>query len=195
MKKYFYLFSLLFTIVLTSCEKEPLEEEVFVDPYAIAPSDTTRITGTYLLLSANMYITNLETYDRAVYSHFDSSKTTSSIRYSGSQFPIETITQNVTTWEIKEPPYVPGYGEFILNNDTLDLYGFYATKSNWTIIEHPLTGTNGITQKIGGSAKPIQGHLISKADSTVMFTTQEAYESINGYNVKYLTELTFKKIK
>jgi len=192
MKKYFYLLSLLFAITLTSCEKEPLEEEVFVDPYAIAPSDTMRISGTYVLLSGKMYITNLETYAREVYNHFDATKTTSSIRYSGSQFPIETIIQNVTTWEIQEPPYTPGYGEFILNGDTVNPYGFYTTKSNWTIVEHP-SGNSG--QQMGGSARPLQGHIINKADSTVMFTMQEAYESIDGYNVKYISELTFKKIK
>lgn len=191
MKKYFYLFILLFAITLTSCEKEPLEEETPID-YSIAPSDTTRITGTYVLLSGKMYITNLETYDRAVYSHFDSSKTTSSLRYSGSQYPIEDLVQNVTTWEIQEPPYTPGYGEFILNNDTVNPYGFYVTKSNWTIVEHPSRDSG---QQMGGSARPLQGHLISKADSTVMFTMQEGYESIDGYNVKYISELTFKKIK
>jgi hypothetical protein len=193
MKKYFYLFILLFGITLTSCEKEPLEEEeVYVDPYAIDPSDTTTLYGKYRLISGKMYVTNLETNQRTVYNHFGPGKTTSSLRYEGAQFPIEEIIENVTTWEIIAPPYVPGYGEFILNGDTAHPYGFNVTKSNWTIIEHP-SGNSG--QQMGGSSRPLEGHLISKADSTVMFTLQQAYNSIDGYNSTYLSELTFKKIK
>lgn len=197
MKKLFYLFFAFTFIFLTSCEKEPLDDENIgiVDPNTISEDDTTSVYGKFLLLSGKMYITNLETNQKTVYNHFDAVKTTSSLNYYGSTYDIEELEQNVTTWEITPPPHVPGDGEFILNNDTLDPYGFHVTKSNWTIVEHALTGNYGITLKMGGSARPLYGYLISKADSTVMFRLQEDYANIGGYNCKYVSELMFKKLK
>ena len=197
MKKLMYIFLGLFVIFLTSCEKEPLYDEnnTTEESFGIPESDTLSLHGKYLLISGKMYITNLETNQKTVYNHFDSTKTTSTLRYFGSIFDIEDLEQNVTTWEFRKPPYIPGTGDFILNNDTLNPYGFKVTTYNWTIIEHPLTGTSGITQKIGGSAKPLFGYLLNKADSTVMFRLHEEYQAINGYNCKYVNELKFKKIK
>ena len=196
MKKLIYIFLGLFIIFVSSCEKEPIyddsnyEEEVST----ISEDDTLSLHGKYLLLSGKMYITNLETNQKTVYNHFDDVKNISTLRYFGSIYGIETLEQNVTTWEFINPPYIPGTGEFILNNDTLNPYGFKVTTYNWTIIEHPLTGTSDITQKMGGSARPIFGYLLNKADSTVMFRLHEEYQAINGYNCKYVSELKFKKI-
>ena len=196
MKRLFYLFFAFLFIFFTSCEKEELEDENIevVDPYAISEEDTISIYGKFLLLSGKMYVTNLETNEKKVYNHFDAVKTTSSLRYSGSQYEIEDLTQNITTWEITPPPYVPGNGEFILNNDSLNPYGFHVTKSNWTIVEHSLTGNYGITQKMGGSSRPLYGYLLDKADSTVVFRLHEGYENIGGYNCRYVSELVFKKL-
>tara|TARA_R100001015_G_C4634558_1_gene201276 strand:- start:244 stop:825 length:582 start_codon:yes stop_codon:yes gene_type:complete len=193
MKRLFYLFFTIFILFFTSCEKEPLFEEP-QEQFGVPEEDTLSLYGKYLLLSGKMYVTNLETNQKTVYNHFDSVKTTSTLRYFGSIYNIEEIEQNVTTWEFKAPPFIPGTGEFILNNDTLDPYGFKVTNYNWTITEHPLTNTSGITQKIGGSARPIYGYLLNKADSTVMFRLHEEYQAINGQNCKYVSELKFKKI-
>jgi len=197
MKKLLYLFFAFTFIFFTSCEKEELEDEniEIVDSNAVSEQDTISIYGKFLLLSGKMYVTNLETNQKVVYNHFDESKTTSSLDYYGSNYKIEDLEQNVTTWEFTPPPFVPGDGEFILNNDTLDPYGFHVTKSNWTIVEHALTGYNGITKKMGGSAKPLHGYLVDKADSTVVFRLHEDYANISGYNCKYVSELMFKKIK
>ena len=177
MKKLFYIFLLLSFIFLTSCEKEPLYDEnnATEELFGIPEEDTLSLHGKYLLLSGKMYITNLENNQKTVYNHFDATKTTSTLRYFGSIYDIEDIEQNVTTWEFRKPPYVPGTGDFILNNDTL-------------------TGSSGITQKMGGSARPIFGYLVNKADSTVMFRLHEEYQAINGHNCKYVSELKFKKL-
>ena len=193
MKKFIYLLLLYFGLFLTSCEKEPLEEET-IEVTDIS-NDTISVYGKYRLISGKMYITNLVTNDRKVYNHFSPGKNTSSLRYSGTQYPIEEIIKDVTTWEITPPPNVPGHGEFILNDDYVNPYGFYVIRHNWTIVEHPLTGTSDITQKMGGSAKPLEGYLLSNTDSTVVFTLQQAYENIDGYNSTYLSELTFKMIQ
>ena len=197
MKKLFYLFLAFASIFFVSCEKEELEPDYYdvSDEPTVSEDDTVSIYGKFVLLSGKMYIHNLETNQKTAYNHFDAVKTTSSLNYYGSIYDIEKLEQNVTTWEITPPPYVPGNGTFILNNDTLNPYGFHVTKSNWTIIEHPLSGSYGITVKMGGSARPLNGYLISKADSTVMFKIQEDYANIGGYNCKYVNELMFKKIK
>ena len=193
MKKFIYLFLLSFGLFLTSCEKEPLEEEKteIID----ITNDTISLYGKYRLISGKMYVTNLVTNDRKVYDHFGPGKNTSSLRHSGTQYPIEEIIRGVTTWEITPPPNVPGHGEFILNDDHTNPYGFNVTRHNWTIVAHPLTGEPNITQKIGGSARPLEGYLLNKVDSTVVFTLQQGYENIDGYNSTYLSELTFKMIQ
>lgn len=190
MKKFIYLFLLSFGLFLTSCEKEPLETETheIID----ITNDTTSLYRKYILISGKMYVTNLVTNERKVYDHFGPGKNTSSLRYSGTQYPIEEIIKGVTTWEITPPPNVPGHGEFILNNDYANPYGFNVTRHNWTIIEHPSSVSNA--QQMGGSARPLEGYLLSKVDSTVVFTLQQGYENIDGYNSTYLSELTFKII-
>lgn len=190
MKKFIYLFLLAFGLFFTSCEKEELQDEPIIE-VGIQEDDTTSVYGKYQLISGKMYITNLETNERKVYNHFGPGKSTSSLRYNGSLYPIEDLIEGVTTWEITPPPYVPGYGEFILNGDYANPFGFNVTRSNWTIIEHPSGGSG---QQMGGSAIPLEGHLIDKAEGTVMFTLFQGYASIDGYNVRYLSELTFKKL-
>lgn len=194
MKRFFYHFLILLTFLLVSCQKEELEPQITPQTND-SKIDTVSIYGKYLLLSGKMYVDNMETYQKTVYNHFDNTKQTSSLRYGGSYYPIEDLIQNVTTWEIIQPPTIPGYGEFILNDDQKDPYGFNVTRSNWTIIEHPLTHSYGITQKMGGNAKPLSGYLISKADSTVMFRIHNGTTNINGYNCRYFSELKFKKLK
>ena len=132
MKKFIYLFLLSFGLLLTSCEKEPLEVETseIID----ITNDTINLYGKYRLISGKMYITNLVTNDRKVYNHFGPGKNTSSLRHGGSQYPIEEIIRGVTTWEITPPPNVPGLGEFILNDDYTNPYGFNVTRHNWTIV-------------------------------------------------------------
>ena len=194
MKRFFYHFLILLVFLLVSCQKEELEPQTTPQTND-SKTDTVSLYGKYTLLSGKMYVDNMETYQKTVYNHFSGSKTTSSLRYGGSLFPFEDIMQNVTTWEIIGPKTPSGHGEFILNNDLNDPYGFYITRSNWSIVEHPLTNTNGITQKLGGSARPISGYLLNKIDSTVIFRIQTGTGNINGYNCRYFSELKFKKLK
>ena len=190
MKKFFYIL-LALTLTFTSCKKETLElantEEVLVD-------EELRIYGKYVLLSGEMLVTNLELNIKTSYNHFDVNKSISSLRYSGSQLEFETIEQNVTTWEFYEPNSVPGFGEFILNGDTINPMGFYVTTSNWTIVEHP-TSTTASEMQLGGSSRPIEGYVEDVDQNIVVIYVQDAYESIDGYNCKYYSELRFQKIE
>lgn len=185
MKKFIYI--LIAISVLVSCKKEeikPIEEPKKVE-------NEIRIYGKWILLDATMYVENLETHEKTSYAHFDANKTVSSLRYSGAQFEFEVIEKDVTTWEFYQPNYVPGYGQFVLNGDTTNPFGFYVTKSEWTIVEHPTTNN----PQIGGSSRPIESYLHSYNDSICNFYVQLSYESINGYNCKYFTEMRMKKIQ
>jgi len=192
MKKFYY-FILVFALLFISCEKE------FIDPIETQEEvvDTVeqeiRLYGEWLLIDAKMYVENMETYEKTVFNHFDANRTVSSLRYSGSVYEIEDIEQNVTVWSFKQPNTVPGYGEFILNYDTIQPYGFYVTKSNWTIVEHPLAYLNGGNQ-IGGSARPVEALIVDYEQNIVNFYVQMAYENIDGWNCKYFNELTMVKI-
>ncbi len=192
MKK-FYNILLMFMFFFVSCEKETIEP-VQTEEVSVTPVEEIRIYGKWLLLDAKMYVENIETHQKTVYNHFDVNKTVSSLRYSGSIYEIEDIEQNVTTWEFHQPLNIPGNGEFILNSDTIQPYGFYVTKSNWTIVEHPLAFMNGGTQ-IGGSSRPIDALILDYDENVVNFYIQMTYESIDGYNSKYFNELTMIKIE
>lgn len=182
---------LIFTLVLvtSSCQKEDIRPNV--------PEEQTieeiRLYGKWLLVGGCMYMTNLETSQKIKYEHFGPNKTISSLDYNGSDLEIETIELNVTTWAFYAPPAVPGYGEFILNDDMQNPYGFYVTKNNWTIMEHPQATASNM--QMGGSSRPINAQIVNFSDSTVNFYIQEGYTSINGQNYSYISELKFRKIE
>lgn len=193
MKKLSLIFGLLVLVFLSSCTKEdvkPANEEI---NEAGLVNEEIRIYGKWLLLDATMYIENLETGQKTSYSHFDATKTVSSLRYDGPLFDFEVIEQNVTTWSFYQPPYVPGFGEFVLNGDTLNPMGFYVTKSEWSIVEHPTA--NASNMQLGGSSRPIEAYIEDYSNEIVNFYVQISYESINGYNCKYFTEMRMKKIQ
>jgi hypothetical protein len=185
---------MLAAILFVSCKKEdditPWPNDEFPDTTQM---ETMSIYGEWLLLDAYMYVENLETHSKTRYSHFDDTKTTSSLRYSGAYLDIETIEQNVTTWTFTKPNQIPGYGLFILNEDSTELYGFYVTASNWTIVEHPSV-TNATQMNLGGSSRPVRAFIDNYAENTCKMYVQEAYESIDGYNCYYFNELVFIKI-
>jgi len=192
MKKLIYIL-IASTLLFTSCKKEefkPVSQEI---EEAGTTNEGLRIYGKYVLISGEMFVTNLETNKKTSYNHFDATKTISSLRYSGSEFDIENLEQGVTTWSFYQPDMVPGYGEFVLNEDTTNPMGFYVTKSDWTIVEHPTSTIDNM--QLGGSARPIEGYVDDYNLNIVVIYVEDAYESIDGYNCKYYSALKFKKIE
>ncbi len=190
MKNLIYILTLS-TFFFTSCTKEeikPVSQEI---EEAGTTEEGILLYGEWKLISGKMYIENMETGEKTVYDHFSPTKTTSSLRYSGAQLEFETIEQNVTTWEFIAPPNWNGYGEFILDGDTLDPYGLYVMDENWSVIEHPTATAS--TMQLGGSARPLQAVVVDYGLERVAFTVQEAYEAIDGYNCNYYSELIFEK--
>ena len=185
---------IIVALIFCSCNKED-SNLVETEKVAVADSSDKQIIpvwGKWILRSGKLYMENLETKQKFVYDHFDSTKTTSSLRYSGAMFDIEVIQKDFTTWS-----FYSGnggdYGTFILNDSTQNLYALNITQSNWTIIEHP-TATVA-TMQMGGSARPISAYIDDYDNNLVKFYIQEVYESIDGYNVKYFNELVFQKIE
>lgn len=184
--------ALIFTIILgigfTSCQKEDILTNQDVVEEAGTIDNTISIFGEWLLVDGKMYMENMDTGEKTVYDHFDASKTVSSLRYEGYMFEFERIVVDSTTWTFIAPNSIPGTGEFWLDNDSIQPYGFYITNSNMSIIEH----TSG-PQQLGGSSRPITAYIDDYNSQTVNFYVQEAYTSINGENFKYFSELTFQK--
>lgn len=189
MKNLIYLLSIALVLVTSSCKKENIQPNV-------QPEQTIqeiRLYGKWLLVGGSMYMTNLETGQKTKYNHFGPNKTISSLDYNGSDIKLETIEINTTTWSFYQPPAVPGYGQFVLNSDAQNPYGFYVTKNNWTIMEHPQSTASNM--QMGGSSRPISAEIYNYSDSTVNFYIQEGYTSINGQNYSYISELKFRKIE
>jgi len=189
MKSLIYLI-IAASLVLVSCKKENPQ------PNPQIPTDLNqeiRLYGKWLLVGGSMYVENIETGQKTKYDHFGPGKTVSSLNYDGSEFEIEVIELNTTTWSFYEPPAVPGFGDFVLNGDIQHPYGFYVTKNNWTIMENPQSTSSNM--QMGGSSRPISSAICDYSDSTVYFYVQEGYTSINNQNYTYISELKFKKIE
>lgn len=189
MKNLFYIL-IASTFLFTSCKKEEIKPINEVEQVEI--EEGILLYGEWKLLDGKMYIENMETGEKTVYDHFSPTKPTSSLRYSGSQFEFETIEAGVTTWKFIAPQGSwNGYGEFWLDNDSIQPYGLYIMDEYWSVVEHP-TAT-ATTMQLGGSSRPISAVVESYNDNIVVFTVQEAYESIGGYNCNYYSTLRFQK--
>ena len=194
MKKLLFITSF---ISLISCEKD-----IIVQPTPEPQKQEIRLYGKWLLVDGYVYVENLTTHSKIKYNYFSQSQIENGLRYNKDlncgnigtySLTFEKIKLNQTTWSFYQPNMVPGYGEFVLNSDTLNPYGFYVTKNNWTIIEYPESNQNNM--QLGGSSKPISAEIYSYSDSIVNFYVQEAYTSGCGNNYRYISELRFKKIE
>ena len=190
----------LIAIILVSCSKENIQPTV-----PVTNDETIIIYGEWLLVGGSIYLDNLDNNKKIKYSHFDTSKTTSGLLCNSElksywELPIQKLELNVTTWSFYQPPMVPGFGRFALNNDTLNLYGFNVTRNNWTIMENPQSTPSNM--QMDGSVIPISASICNYSDSTVYFYTTQKYVVIKDvthpfYNqtCAYKSELIFKKIK
>jgi hypothetical protein len=145
----------------------------------------------FVIIDAVMYVDNHETGEKKVYNHFGPNKTTSSLRWGGSIYEIEEIKKDTTSYSFWPPINTTGYGKFVLNDDTSRHYAVYYVGTSKCIVEDPVRGQS----LMGGSARPFSGQTISYKDSTIAMQIQEVEGSINGYNCRYWTQLTLKKVK
>ncbi len=185
------LYSIIVVFSLISCQKEEIKPNNQVTTQE-QPQEI-RLYGKWLLVGGSLYLENIETHQKTKYDHFGPGKTISSLDLDGSDIEIEDIELNVTTWAFYQPYTVPGYGKFVLNNDTIQPYGFYVTKHNWSIVEHPQSTQSNM--QMNGSSRPISAVICNMSDTTVYFYIQEDYTSIDNMNYKYISELKFKKIE
>ena len=200
------LFAKLFIVAtvlisLASCQKEyiyPSDTYPKGKPesYYLWENDTARkitLWGKFLVIDAVMYVDNHETGQKTKYNHFDATKHVSSMRWGGSMFDIETIIKDSTTYAFYKPLNYPGNGKFVLNGDTSKHYAVSYMGFNKAIVEDPVYGMS--QQLLGGSSRPFSGQILNYEDKTVVMQIQEVEGSINGYNCRYWTQLTLKKIE
>jgi len=190
MKKLLNLF--LLVLSLTSCEKEVFYIEC--DTTYPTTQDTTifvnsgDLEGEWLLKNATMYMTNLDFDIIDTIPLFDTTNT-SSLRYGGSYYEFEDIVLDDTKWLFDYPENTPGIGYFILNGDSIVPYGLNVTSNNLTVIENMLG-----PQQMGGSSRPIHYQMNNLQNTLVTIEVQHTYETINGFNYYYYTQLKFKKL-
>lgn len=184
---------LCFLSLLASCKKEPVIYPTDQLPLVPAYNTGDCITrwGKFLLIDAVMYFDNYDTGEKKVFQHFGLGKSRSSLRWGGSMFEIEDIIKDTTTYSFWKPFKYPGTGRFVLNGDTTKFYLVNYIGNYNTIIEDPLHGQSNI----GGSGRPFSGQTKNYSDSTIYMEIQEMIEGINGYNCRYFTLLTLKKIQ
>ena len=190
MKSFIYLILLVVLSLTVSCKKENIQPNVKPE---VEQAQEIRIYGKWLLIGGSMYMTNMETNVKTKYDHFGPNKTISSLDYDGADIEFEIIELNITTWSFYQPPSVPGFGEFVLNGDLVNPYGFYVTNNNWTIMEHPQSTASNM--QMGGSSRPISATIHSYSDSIVYFYVQNGYTSIDNQNYSYFSELKFQKVE
>jgi|TARA_R110000782_G_scaffold35082_1_gene84024 hypothetical protein len=187
---------ILLLLIFTSCEEynyEPIHQEPNTPSNNHNHNQTCfTIWGDWELLDAKMYVTNIETGEEWVDNQFGYGDTIGSLRYYEPIHNIEILEKNKTVWGFRRPNSIPGISEFILNMDTLEVYGLNVTNSNYTVIEHPSTN-NPNDLLLGGSARNITP-IFNNHCKTLEILTQESYENINGYNHHYYTILKFRKV-
>lgn len=202
MKNLFRTVSIIAVVLLSlvSCKKEyPYPSNGYPkgtpDSEYMWDADTVnKITlwGEFLVIDAVMYVDNHETGQKTKYNHFDSNKKVSSMRWGGSMFDIETIVKDSTTYSFYRPLGQSPYGKFVLNEDTTKHYSVYFQGFYKEITEDPVYGVS--EQLMGGSSRPFSGQILNYNEKTVVIQIQEMEGSVNGYNCKYWTQLTLKKI-
>jgi len=187
------LLYILLVFVFCSCEKNyPLID--CDSPYPTT-QDTTPIVhvefmeGNWLLLDGVMFMDNLDLNTSTTQHHF-SGGPTSSLRYDTPLYGFEAIVRYETTWCFDFPNTIPGVGSFILNYDSLTPYGLNVHNSYLTVIE-PVNGTQLL---LGGSSRSITVKTTDYDNEIMELLVQESYQQINGYDCRYYTILTFKKI-
>jgi len=186
-----YIILLLFLIV--SCEKEPIypTDELPANTPSLDAFTGISMWGEFIIIDAVMYLDNHETGQKLVYNHFGPNKNISSLRLGPPIREIETIIKNQTSFSFYRPIGSSRYGDFVLNLDTTKNYEIIYMGPHTTIIE-PRVNSQGL---LHGSGVPFSGQTISIADSTVSIQLMEVQGSLNGYNIRYWTQLRLKKIR
>ncbi len=180
-------------IAFTSCRKAPLYPTDQL-PANVPTKDTSSMLGgwgRFIIIDAVMYVDNKETGEKKVYKHFSTTKSRSSLRWGGSQFEIENIIKDTTTYSFWKPLNYPGIGKFVLNDDTSHHYGVNYIGNYRSIVEDPTHGE----QNLGGSARPFSGQTIDLQNKIIAIQIEEVEGSIDGYNCRYWTQLTLKKVQ
>lgn len=157
-------------LIFTGCKKEEL----------------LTIKGKWVLIDANLYVQNMETYEQTKYRHFGDGKTVSQLTgFNEPKFPIETIEQNKTTWEFCSN------NDFILNDD-YDRPMYINIVGQWTtIVEHP---TSGISM-LGGSARPFKAYTYDYDSEVIVIRIQQQVGSYQGHNIEWDNELFFQRVR
>ena len=193
MKRFIYLLFLILGVTFTSCKKEDIQPTQ--PAIEIAPS--VELSGKWLLVGGEMYVSNLTTDSDSVYSHFGPNKTVSSLRFMESpNFDIESIEINQTTWSFYDPQNVGGFGEFVLNDNNSNPYA----------IEFSFAGGQVTPKAIIPNPNNTSGNQLSRmvlmgfeaydvANNVWVFYVYNATTSHNGCNYEYFSALKFKKIQ
>lgn len=145
------------------------------------------IRGRWLLTGGQFYVNNHVSDITAVNDHFDGGDT-SSLNIDGTVYDFEELIRDKTTWVFY--PKNRDINQFWLNNDSI--MPFWLTNFTDTVFnvnEYPVPIN---VQQIGGSTRPIV--IVDHSSGYMTVIVQEAEVNYQGWNVKYWSELTFRKV-
>lgn len=176
---------ILMFIIFTSCKKQviyPTDQLPANVPTATGFGGVSK-WGTFKLIGSQKQFKQQSIF----YTDAD----TSSLRLSGSLYPIEDIIKNSTTWTFIAPSAGQNEGKFILNGDTslhfiVNYTGQYSTIMNDSEDPYHAQGTN-----ISFSGVSVIGNGYTASDSIVSITINNGYFD-NNHN-EYTNVLLFKK--
>jgi len=181
---------LLLFVGFTSCNMlyEDEDPQPPITQIEVPEWDTEEfIRGRWLLINGQFYVNNHVSDNTEIYNHFEGGDT-SSLNIDGTAYDFEEIIRNTTTWTFY--PENRPIDQFWLNNDSimpLWLTSFGDTVFN--VNEYPVPIN---VQQIGGSTRPII--IISHEYDMMRIIVQEAEVNHQGWNIKYWSELTFRKV-
>jgi hypothetical protein len=195
-KKCILLFSVI--ILLFSCNKEVTSVDGGVTSNLVG--SISIYDGKWVVRDAKMYLLNEQNGDKIFYDHFSSTKTSSSLRISGSILDIETIVKDSTTWEFFKG--YNGIGTFVLNSDYSNEYGFQQSgNSYFRIIENPQNNPNGSENDLNGSSVPFTPKYLGNNKIEIrLYYVHEGVNfilpdgSTNNAPTYYFTKIIMEKI-
>lgn len=167
-KKITFLFTIIFTFFLTSCQKEVIEKPD--NNVVITETEFPLVGINWILSDGRLYVENMDNGDKSYYDHFATNQNQSVLNpFDGASVPFDTLIQDITTWNF-------GNSNFTLNGTLA--YNQSGTTSAISI--------NGLEN---GSSRVIT--VLELTENTLTVQVGEGYASDGVSNYHYFSTLTF----
>jgi hypothetical protein len=172
MKSKYNIPLILFVSITISCKKQEIPQPQTIQNTTSVPFDDARGI-TFVIYDATLYMKNSTTGQLVHYDHFGAGNVISSLDpFGGPHVSLDTIIQNVTTWQFNQNGY------FILNGTKSYPYNLF-------------NNTQSVYGLENGSARPIT--ILRSTTDYMNVSIYKSYITINNIDYEFYTVITLKR--